>query len=251
MKEYIKIENVRKSFDKNEVLKGVTLSLNKNDAIVIIGQSGCGKSVLLKHLNRLIDPDQGTIYIDGEDISVFGSKRLSDLRKKIGMLFQSAALLDSLTVGENVGLALKECWDIPKAEIKEIVHEKLSMVGLSGKENIYPSDLSGGMRKRVGLARAIATEPEIILYDEPTTGLDPITADIINDLIIELHDRLKVTSIAVTHDMVSAYKIGQRIIMLYNGQVEYEGTPDEIKRTDNLTVRQFINGEAEGPIKVR
>lgn len=251
MEACIKIDKVAKSFGDNEVLKGVTLEIQKNESIVIIGRSGCGKSVLLKHINRLIEPDSGAIYFDGRELARMNSKALVEVRKNIGMLFQSAALLDSLTVGENVGLGLKEGWSYSDREIKDFVAEKLDLVGLGGTENIYPSELSGGMRKRVGLARAIATKPEIILYDEPTTGLDPITADMINDLIIDLHQKLKVTSISVTHDMVSANKIGGRIVMLYNGRIEYDGTPEQIQNSGNEIVDQFINGRAEGPIQTR
>ena len=165
------------------------------------------------------------------------------------MLFQSAALLDSLTVGENVGLGLRESRLHSESDIKDIVEEKLKLVGLSGTSKVYPSELSGGMRKRVGLARAIATEPEVILYDEPTTGLDPITADIINDLILNLHDKLHVTSISVTHDMKSAYKIGQRIVMLHDGIIEFDGDPQQVQNSGNEVVDQFIHGRAIGPIK--
>ncbi|MFH2037630.1 MAG: ABC transporter ATP-binding protein [Candidatus Zixiibacteriota bacterium] len=249
MSSYIKFDNIYKSFDDNEVLRGVTLELDKNESVVVIGASGCGKSVLLKHLNRLIEPDSGKVIVDNQDIAKLNSNQMVDVRRDIGMLFQSAALLDSLTVGENVGLALKEILHYKKSEIDEIVEQKLGMVGLSGKADLFPSDLSGGMRKRVGLARAIATEPKIILYDEPTTGLDPIMADIINDLILELHNKLKVTSITVTHDMISAYKVGQRIVMLYQGKVEFDGTPEEVKSSGNKIVNQFIHGRADGPIQ--
>jgi len=251
MESCIKIENVRKSFGENEVLKGVDLEINESESVVIIGRSGCGKSVLLKHINRLIEPDAGSVYINGDNLEDINSKQLVEVRKNIGMLFQSAALLDSLTVGENVGLGLKEGWRLSEKEIKDIVAEKLKLVDLGGTEDVYPSELSGGMRKRVGLARAIATDPKIILYDEPTTGLDPITADMINDLILDLHQKLQVTSITVTHDMVSAYKISDRIIMLYNGRVEYVGSPEQTKKSGNEIVDQFINGRADGPIKTR
>jgi phospholipid/cholesterol/gamma-HCH transport system ATP-binding protein len=249
MDSYIKIEKLKKSFNDNDVLKGVDLELKKNESLVIIGRSGCGKSVLLKHLNALIRPDDGAVYFEGRDISEFNNKELVGLRKNIGMLFQSAALLDSLTVGQNVGLGLRESRLHKEAEIKEIVEEKLKLVGLSGKSDVYPSELSGGMRKRVGLARAIATEPDVILYDEPTTGLDPITADIINDLILDLHNKLHVTSISVTHDMISAYKIGQRIVMLHDGKVEFDGDPQQIQNSGNAIVDQFIHGRATGPIQ--
>ncbi|PKK82654.1 MAG: ABC transporter ATP-binding protein [candidate division Zixibacteria bacterium HGW-Zixibacteria-1] len=250
MDAYIKFDNVNKSFDDKEVLRGVSLEVARNESIVIIGQSGCGKSVLLKHINALIKPESGSVYVDGNDVTDMNFNDLTEVRKNIGMLFQSAALLDSLTVGENVGLALKECMHLPEKERDDIIAEKLALVGLSGTEQKYPAELSGGMRKRVGLARAIATNPAILLYDEPTTGLDPITADRINDLIINLHTRLHVTSVTVTHDMTSAYKVGQRIVMLYDGKVEFEGTPDETRNSSNSIVRQFIHGQAEGPIKI-
>jgi phospholipid/cholesterol/gamma-HCH transport system ATP-binding protein len=249
MDDYIKIDGVVKSFGDNEVLRGVTLEMKKNESLVVIGRSGCGKSVLLKHLNGLISPDSGAVFIEGRNISEVKSKELVALRKNIGMLFQSAALLDSLTVGENVGLGLREGQNYSEGEINDIVEEKLKLVGLSGTTDIYPSELSGGMRKRVGLARAIATEPEILLYDEPTTGLDPITADMINKLIIDLHKKLHVTSISVTHDMKSAYMIGDRIVMLHDGKIEFDGVPEQIQNSGNEAVDQFINGRAAGPIQ--
>ncbi len=247
----IRIENLSRAFGSKKVLNGINLVVNKGESLVIIGQSGCGKSVLLKHLNRLLRPDSGAVFIHDKDIALMPSEELFEMRRTIGMLFQSAALLDSLTVAENVGLGLREGWKYSKNEIADIVRDKLELVGLANTENLYPSDLSGGMRKRVGLARAIATNPEILLYDEPTTGLDPITSDIINDLMIELREKLKVTSIAVTHDMTSAYKIADRIVMLYNGRIEFEGTPEQVRNSGNEVVSQFINGRATGPIKVQ
>ncbi len=249
MDSYIKIENLKKSFNENGVLKGVTLEMKKNESLVVIGRSGCGKSVLLKHLNGLIHPDEGAVFFEGRDISELKPKELVGLRKNIGMLFQSAALLDSLTVGENVGLGLRESRLYKENEVIDIVEEKLKLVGLSGTSDVYPSALSGGMRKRVGLARAIATEPEVLLYDEPTTGLDPITADMINDLILDLNEKLHVTSIAVTHDMKSAYKIGQRIVMLHDGIIEFDGDPQQVQNSGNEVVDQFIHGRAIGPIQ--
>ena len=246
----IKIENLHKSFDEQQVLMGVDIEIKHGESIVIIGQSGCGKSVLIKHLIRLLDPDEGSVIFDGEDISNFDFRQLTQLRRRFGLLFQSAALFDSMSVQENVGLGLRESRQYTSRQIKEIVDEKLDVVGLAGAGNKQPSELSGGMRKRVGLARAIASSPEVLLYDEPTTGLDPITSDMINEMILNLRERLKVTSIAVTHDMKSAYKIADRIIMLYNGKVEFEGTPQEITSTDNPVVKQFITGSAIGPIRV-
>ncbi len=250
MQDYIKIDDIHKSFADNYVLRGISLDIQKGQSLVIIGRSGCGKSVLLKHINRLIEPDRGTIYFDGNDIAKLKGSDLVAVRKNIGMLFQSAALLDSLTVAENVGLGLKESFQYPHDKVAENVEEKLEMVGLSGKGEIYPANLSGGMRKRVGLARAIAASPAVLLYDEPTTGLDPITADKINELISDLHNKLNVTSIIVTHDISSAYKIGERFVMLHEGNIEFDGTQEEIKSTDNKIVDQFIHGRAEGPIDI-
>jgi phospholipid/cholesterol/gamma-HCH transport system ATP-binding protein len=245
----IEIKNLEKSFGRKKVLTGVNLSITTGETLVIIGRSGCGKSVLLKHIIGLIKPDAGQILVNGQDMVRFNGEEMYALRQRFGMLFQAAALFDSLTVEENVGLGLKEHTDLSPGRIKEIVEEKLKMVGLSDVGQIKPAELSGGMKKRVGLARAIAMDPEFILYDEPTTGLDPIMADAINDLILELQKNLKLTSIAVTHDMVSAYKIANRIAMLYEGEIIFVGTPEETKNTDNPVVRQFIEGNEYGPIK--
>lgn len=233
------------------MLDNLDLDIVAGESVVIIGQSGTGKSVLLKHLIRLMTPDSGSVLIDGQDITDLTFEDLLPIRHRFGMLFQSAALFDSLTVEENVGLGLKESRHYRAADIHEIVMEKLEMVGLSSASDKYPSELSGGMRKRVGMARAIAADPEILLYDEPTTGLDPITADVINDLIVELNQKLHVTSVAVTHDMTSAYKIADRIVMLYEGKVEFSGSPEQVKTTSNAVVQQFIHGRSTGPIQVR
>jgi len=246
----IVIENLHKSFDSQQVLRGVDISINRGDSVVIIGQSGCGKSVLVKHLIRLLVPDDGRVIFDGEDISGFDFRELTKFRRRFGMLFQSAALFDSMTVEENVGLGLKESRRYSKREVKDIVDEKLEMVGLQGANDKEPAQLSGGMRKRVGLARAIAASPEVLLYDEPTTGLDPIMADMINELIVNLREKLHVTSIVVTHDMQSVFKVADKIIMLHDGRACFEGTPEEVKSTDNAIVRQFITGSATGPIAV-
>lgn len=246
----IEIVNLHKAFNASPILDGVTLSIERGESIVVIGQSGCGKSVLLKHLIRLLKPDRGAVRFDGQDLADLSFRQLVAARRRFGMLFQSAALFDSLSVADNVGLGLKESRRYSSNEIAEIVHTKLEMVGLSSAAEKFPSELSGGMRKRVGLARAIATDPEVLLYDEPTTGLDPITSDVINDLIKELNDRLHVTSVAVTHDMTSAFKIADRIVMLYRGRIEFDGTPEETRQTDNGVVRQFISGTASGPIQV-
>ncbi|MCM8781947.1 MAG: ABC transporter ATP-binding protein [Candidatus Omnitrophica bacterium] len=244
----IEIINLCKSFNGKKVLDNLNLTITKGETMVIIGRSGCGKSVLLKHIIGIMKPDSGQVIIDGTDITKLNEKSLNEVRMKFGMLFQGAALFDSLTVWENVGFNLIEHSSWPEEKIKERVSECLSLVGLKGIENLKPAELSGGMRKRVGLARAICMRPEIILYDEPTTGVDPIMGDAINCLIKDLHDRLKATSIAVTHDMVSAYKIASRIAMLYKGKIIAVGTPDEIKNANNDVVKQFITGAAVGPI---
>jgi len=209
---------------------------------VIIGASGCGKSVLLKHIVGLLKPDEGHILIDGEDITEMNEKEIYAIRKKFGFLFQSAALFDSMTVGDNIGIALRENTLTPKPEIDRIVSEKLGLVDLPGTENLMPSELSGGMRKRVGLARALATNPQYILYDEPTTGLDPITSETIDELMdtVAQNKNLRVTSIIVTHDIFTVYEIGDRVAMMYDGIVHFTGTPDELRVTTDPIVRQFL-----------
>jgi len=244
----IEIINVSKSFDGHKVLNNLNLNIKTGESTVIIGRSGCGKSVLLKHIIGLLRPDLGHVLIDGKDITRMDEKELSAVRIKFGMLFQGAALFDSLNILENVGFALIEHTDTPKEEIVRRVKESLALVGLRDIEYKKPAELSGGMRKRVGLARAIIVRPEIMLYDEPTTGVDPIMGDSINDLIIKLHTKLNITSIAVTHDMTSAYKIADRVAMLYNGKIIADGKPDEIKNTKDLIVRQFVTGAGTGPI---
>ncbi|MCX6641206.1 MAG: ABC transporter ATP-binding protein [bacterium] len=245
----IEIKNLVKYFGDNPVLRGVNLTIQTGECIVIIGRSGCGKSVLLKQLVGLLYPDSGEILIDGEDLTQMSEQEIYKTRRKFGVLFQSAALFDSMTVSENISLGLHEHTDLPETEIAAIVESKLRMVGLPGIENLKPAELSGGMRKRVGLARALAMDPKYVLYDEPTTGLDPIMADIINEMIMRLNQELDVTSIVVTHDMTSAYKVADRIVMLHRGLIIYDGTPEQVKNTDDPVVRQFIEGRAEGPIK--
>lgn len=247
----IKLIEVHKIFGSNQVLRGVNLHIHRGESMVVIGQSGCGKSVLLKHVIGLLRPDKGQVFIDGQDLLSCPEKKLYEIRKKFGMLFQGAALFDSMTVGENVGFGLREHTLLSREEIKKRVQERLKILGLSGIEGLKPNEISGGMKKRVGLARAIAMEPEILLYDEPTTGLDPIMADVINDLIVRLKGTFQVTSLTITHDMKSAYKIADRIAMLYDGRIIEIGTPDEIQKTKNLIVQQFITGSARGPITER
>lgn len=244
----IEIINVSKSFDGHKVLDNLNLNIKTGESTVIIGRSGCGKSVLLKHIIGLLKPDSGHVLIDGKDITRMDEKELSAVRMKFGMLFQGAALFDSLNILENVGFALIEHTNTPRAEIVKRVKESLALVGLKDIEYKKPAELSGGMRKRVGLARAIIVRPEIMLYDEPTTGVDPIMGDSVNDLIIKLHTKLNITSIAVTHDMISAYKIADRVAMLYNGKIIADGKPDEIKNTKDPIVKQFITGAGTGPI---
>ena len=244
----IEIINLSKTFTRSKVLNNLNLIINSGERIVIIGRSGCGKSVLLKHIIGLMKPDMGQVIIDGNDMTRLEEYEMDKIRLSFGMLFQGAALFDSMTVGENVGFTLREHTDTSVKDIRKKVADSLELVGLKGIESLMPSELSGGMKKRVGLARAICNNPKIILYDEPTTGLDPIMADAINDLIIDLNKKLNVTSIAVTHDMVSAFKIADRIAMLYNGKIITIGTPDEIRNTKDPVVKQFITGAAKGPI---
>jgi phospholipid/cholesterol/gamma-HCH transport system ATP-binding protein len=241
----ISIRNIYKSFNDLQVLSDVSLEIGRGETVVVIGESGCGKTVLLKHMIGLLKPDLGEVFFDGEDIARMNEKELNQVRRRFGMLFQGAALFDSLNVFENVGFALREHTKESEEKIRQIVREKLALVGLEGIEDKMPLELSGGMKKRVGLARAIVLEPEVILYDEPTTGLDPVRGDTINELILKMHHTLKVTTVAVTHDMKSAYKIADRIAMLHQGKIIAEGTPEEIKNTRDEIVARFIEGRAE------
>ena len=245
----IRIVDLHKSFGGNEVLRGVNLQLKQGETLVIIGQSGCGKSVLLKHVIGLLKPDRGKVYVDGVDITVLDHDELHKITRRFGMLFQGTALFDSLTVGENVSFGLERYTNYPKEKIQELVKENLARVGLRRIEHLMPFELSGGMRKRVGLARAIAYNPDIILYDEPSTGIDPIRADAINDLIIRMKNEMQASELIITHDMVSAYKVADRIGMLYEGKIIEMGTPEEIRNSKNPVVQQFIHGSADGPIE--
>ncbi|MBI5573836.1 MAG: ABC transporter ATP-binding protein [Elusimicrobia bacterium] len=247
----IKIVDLHKSFGDNSVLTGVNLDIKDRETITIIGGSGCGKSVLIKHIVGLLKPESGNIFVDETEITGLNEKSLSEVQKNFGFLFQGAALFDSLTVGDNVAFGLRNLKDLTEKEILEKVEKCLLMVGLEGITNLKPSELSGGMKKRVALARAIATDPKYIFYDEPTTGIDPIMADVINDLIIHLQKSLNITSIVVTHDIASAYKISNRIAMLYDGKIIGTGTPDEIKKTENQYIKQFTTGSSVGPIKMK
>ena len=244
----IELRDIHISFGNHKVLDGVNLEVKKGESVVVIGRSGSGKTVLIKHIIGLLKPDSGEVWVDGIKVNELKEKELKQLRTKFGMLFQYAALFDSMTVGENVAFALLQNTKMKREEAEERVKECLRMVGLEDVGHMNPAELSGGMKKRVGLARAIALQPEIILYDEPSTGLDPIMADAINNLIIELREKLNVTSVSITHDMVSAFKIADRIAMLYKGKIIETGSPEEIKSSSNSVVQQFIHGEAKGPI---
>jgi phospholipid/cholesterol/gamma-HCH transport system ATP-binding protein len=246
----IKLIDVHKSFGKQHVLRGVHLDIEDGKTTVIIGKSGGGKSVLLKHIIGLLQPDSGQVLIDGFDITKLNDKGLNEIRKKFGMLFQEAALFDSMTVGENVAFPLREHTKLKEGEIREIVADRLKAVGLTGIEQKLPSELSGGMRKRVGLARAIALHPQIVLFDEPTTGLDPVMTEAINQLIMETQNKLHLTCVVISHDLGSIFKISDKIAMLYEGEIIAYGGPDEIKSSPNPVIVQFLSGSTVGPIKI-
>ncbi|MCD6152687.1 MAG: ABC transporter ATP-binding protein [Syntrophobacterales bacterium] len=246
----IRLIDIHKSFGKQKVLDGVNLEIEDGKTTVIIGKSGGGKSVLLKHIIGLLKPDSGQVFIDGTDIARLNDRKLNEVRKKFGMLFQEAALFDSMNVGENVAFPLREHTKKKEKEIKEIVRERLNAVGLTGVENKMPSELSGGMRKRVGLARAVAMLPQIVLFDEPTTGLDPIMTEAINELIINTQKNFNLTCIVISHDIQSIFEVGHKIAMLYEGKIIEYGTPEEIRKSDNPVLKQFLSGSLDGPIGV-
>jgi phospholipid/cholesterol/gamma-HCH transport system ATP-binding protein len=239
----IEIKALTKSFSKKLVLDSIDISLKRGEKLAIIGPSGCGKSTILRLIIGLFPPDSGDIIVNGTNITKITKEDLVEVRKHIGMVFQSSALFDSLSVGENIAFGLREHTHFSEEKIKELVKEKLIMVGLEGTENLMPSELSGGMQKRVSIARALATDPEIILYDEPTTGLDPITSTTIEDLILSVHKKLGASAIIVTHQLTTVYRIADRIIMLHNGKIMEAGSPDETKKTANPMIKQFINGK--------
>jgi phospholipid/cholesterol/gamma-HCH transport system ATP-binding protein len=248
----ISARGVVKTFGTRHVLRGIDLDVQDGETLVIIGGSGCGKSTFLKSVIGLVRPDAGSIEVDGMDITRLKEDvELAEYRRKFGYAFQEGALFDSLTVWENVTFGLKYLTDIPASKYRQIAQERLALVGLKDVSDMKPAQLSGGMKKRVSLARAIAAEPKYILYDEPTTGLDPIMSDIISDLILDLKKKLGVTAIAVTHDMKSACKVGDRIAMLHEGRVLQVDTPARILKTEDPRVRQFVEGRSEGPIHMK
>ena len=245
----IRIVNLKKSFDGQEVLKGLSLNIANKELTAIIGKSGGGKSVLLKHLIGLLKPDEGDIVIEGVDITVVHGKELDRIREKFGVVFQGGALFDSLTVYGNVAFPLREKTKLGKKEIRERVLGALSDVGLSGMGNKYPAEISGGMKRRVALARALITEPSIVLFDEPTTGLDPIILHSIHNLITKTHKKYGFTGVIISHEIPEIFAVADKIAMLYDGVIVEAGTPDEIKNSSDPVVRQFITGSLEGPIE--
>jgi len=245
----IEVRNLTKTFGQNVILDDVNFRIDKGESVVIIGRSGGGKSVLLKHLIALLKPDAGQVRIDGENIVPLDERELLRVRHKFGMLFQSAALFDSMTVAENIAFPFRRDLSVSPEEVARRVEHVLDLVDLPGTESKKPSELSGGMRKRVGLARAIVYDPEIVLYDEPTTGLDPIVSDSIDKLILRVRDRLNVTSVVVTHDMRSARRLGQRILMLHDKKIYVTGTPDEVFTSNDPVVRQFVEGVSDQTVE--
>lgn len=248
----ISIRGLKKRFGSKVVLDGIDLDIGVAESVVVIGGSGTGKSVLLKCILGLLEPEEGSIKIDGQEVVGMGGREREAINTKFGMLFQSAALFDSMRVWENVAFGLIAAQKLPKAEAKKIAIEKLGQVGLPPQTGeLYPAELSGGMKKRVGLARAIATQPEIIFFDEPTTGLDPIMSDVINDLIVDCVHVLGASALSITHDMASCRKIANRVAMLYQGKIVWDGPVDKIDHSNNPFVDQFIHGRAEGPIRMQ
>jgi len=241
----IELHDVRKAFGTRAILEGVSLTVQEGETLAVIGYSGVGKSVLLKSIVRLLEPDAGTVIVDGQDVGSLDREQLLELRRRIGYVFQFAALFDSMTVFDNVAMGLRRQGTMSAADISERVHDSLQLVEMDGFEDRLPGQLSGGQRKRVGLARAIATRPHYLLYDEPTTGLDPVTTTVIDTLIRKMARELKVTSLVVTHDMQSAYRIATRIAMLDRGRIRFVGTPAEIQQAEDPVVRGFIEGRPE------
>lgn len=246
----IKIHELKKQFQAQEVLRGVNLTVPNGQITAVVGRSGTGKSVLLKHIIGLLKPDSGAVFVNGDDITLAEGHRLNELRKKFGMLFQGAALLDSMDVFDNVAFPLREKTKMKEDEIRERVEQGLANVGIVGMNHKFPAELSGGMKKRVGLARALVTEPEIILFDEPTTGLDPIMKRAIHQLIYDTQRKFGFTAVLVSHDIPEVFDFVDRVAMLFDGVIHEEGTPDQMRESENAAVQQFIKGSLEGPIKI-
>ncbi len=245
--DFIRFEDVHKAFGPKKVLEGVTFTIRRGETMVVLGGSGSGKSVLIRHIIGLHRPDRGHVLVDGEDIVGYDEERLIPVRKKVAMLFQGGALFDSMNVLENVGYGLREHTDLSDEAIRDRVRTKLGLVGLEDVEDLMPAELSGGMKKRVALARSIAMDPQCILYDEPTTGLDPVSANTINDLIRDLQQRLRVTSVVVTHDIQSAFYVGERIGYLYDGRMDFLGTVEEARASGEPRLRHFLSGGRDRP----
>ena len=241
----IELIDIHKAFGSKEVLKGFSLDVREGETLSVIGGSGTGKSVALKHVVGLLQPDRGVVRVDGVEVNGLPQEDLYELRRRVGYVFQFAALFDSMTVAQNVGMGLRRIPEMTPAKIRERVSECLALVDLDGYEERFPAELSGGQRKRAGLARAIATKPKYLLYDEPTTGLDPVTTSVIDALILRMREELKVTGVVITHDMQSAFRISDRIAMLYDGRIRFHGTPDEVRDADDRVVRAFIEGRPD------
>ena len=244
----ISVKSLVKNFGPRRILNGISLDAYQGETLVIMGGSGCGKSTFLRHLIGAIRPDSGEVWMFGKNIATASEDEMDQIRKRFGMLFQSGALFDSMTVGENIALPLREHTKLDENIIKIVIKMKLDLVGLRGFEDLMPSQLSGGMKKRVGLARAIVMDPSIVFYDEPTAGLDPVMTGVVDKLTIDLTKKLQITSVVVTHDMNSVFRIADRIVMLHQGNILQIGTPDEIRQSKDPLVQQFIKGDAEGPI---
>lgn len=244
----IRISDLHKAFGPKQVLCGVNIDVQAGESLVVIGGSGTGKSVLLKHIIGLLKPDSGTVEVDGEAVEKLGNKAITEFRRKFGMSFQEGALFDSMTVWQNIAFPLQRLTSLSHAEIDARVHECLGLVRLENVAEKLPSQLSGGMRRRVGFARSVAHSPEILLFDEPTSGLDPVTTALIDEVILDLNDRVKATTVTITHDMASAFRVGDRVAMLYQGKIIAAAPPEEFRRLADPRVQQFINGDAEGPL---
>ena len=244
----VSIRGLRKSFDDNAVLKGVDLDVEEGGITVVIGPSGCGKSVLVKHVIGLLRPDSGTIEIDGQEITQLPERQMTAVRRKFGMLFQQSALFDSMSVLDNVTFPLVEHTHLNQREMRDLAIQRLQQLGLTDVEEKFPSELSGGMRKRVGLARATILDPRIVIYDEPMTGLDPIMCENVEEMILTARQELKITSLVVSHDMASTFRMADKVAMLFNGRVEVQGTSEEVRSSRNETVRRFIYLSGTGPL---